>query len=77
MTPSPADLDRADRILRGIDPQTPEGLQWARHVAYRSLDYKLVALADLHNGPGVPRGLVFAATLALTSFGILLAWWLA
>lgn len=77
MTPSPADLDRADRILRGIDPQTPEALQWARHVAYRSLDYKLVALADLHCGPGVPRGLIVAATLAVLSFGGLLAWRLA
>lgn len=69
-------MTRAGLILQGIEPQTPDGIAWARGVAYRSLDYKLVALADLHNGPGVPRGLIVAATLALASFGILLAWWL-
>lgn len=77
MTPTRADLDRADRILRGLEPQTPDDLAFARRMAYRSYDYKLVALADLHNGPGVPRGLIFAATLAVSAFGILLAWWLA
>lgn len=77
MTPTLADINRAGLILQGIEPQTPDSLAWARHVAYRSLDYKLVALADLHNGPGVPRGPVFAAVIALTSFGILLAWLLA
>lgn len=68
------DLDRADRILRGIDQQTPDALAWARGVAYRSLDYKLVALADLHitgRAHRWPR----AATVALSLAGILLAWW--
>jgi hypothetical protein len=72
MTPS-SDLDRADRILRGLEPQTPETLAWARHVAYRSLDHKLVELADLHCGAGVPLWPIAAFVIAVSAIAAALA----